>query len=321
MKSLLRQALIHISRSPAPTGFYHRGKVLPLRRKSVLGGAFKEKDNYLAESFPRTKDVPTQSPLFWVTHKDRYLRQLLIRDIQEETGRNLVVYFTDCDRTLAQIDQSDDVAISELLTANADKPLDLLLETNGGATDATEKVCGLLRQADPSLRVIVPRRAKSNGTVIALCGSIILMGPQSELGPIDPSIGGVPAEFVVNAPPGSFSPIDIQFADAARKQTRKLASALLCTGMMSSCTPAEIQDTVEKLATKDLYHSHGSSIDADEAQRLHLNVLKFIPNDPLWMKIWLLRTMLQHDCGLHGYAKLFEGEIVSSAVPIQNPAS
>lgn len=274
----------------------------------------------MANCFPRTTDLPTQTPLFWVTHKDRYLRQLLIRDIEDLTKRSLIVYFSDCDRTTAQIDQSDDVAISELLTACAGKPIDLLLETNGGMTDATEKICGLLRQAAPDLRVIVPRRAKSNGTVIALCGSTILMGQQSELGPIDPSILGVPAEYIVNAPPGSMTAIDVQWATSARKQTEKLASVLLSSGMMKSCKQMEIDDTVQKLATKSVYHSHGSSIDADEAISLKLSIIKYSPDDPLWQKIWLLRTMYQHDCGLHGYAKLFEGSSVSTAVPIQKPA-
>jgi len=268
----------------------------------------------MSESFPRTTENPKQSPLFWVTHKDRYLRQLLIRDIQVLTQRKLVVYFSDCERTGAQIDPSDDIAISELLTACSGAPVDLLLETNGGFTDATEKVCGILRQAAPDLRVIIPRKAKSNGTVIALCGSHILMGQQSELGPIDPSIGGIPAEFIVNAPAGTMNPIDVQFANAARLQTWKLASTLLSTGMMQAFTQQQIEDTVRKLATKSEYHSHGSSIDADEAAKLNLSIIKYLPDDALWQKIWLLRTMYQHDCGLHGYAKLFEGEIVSTTV-------
>ncbi|MDB6060258.1 MAG: hypothetical protein JWM78_361 [Verrucomicrobiaceae bacterium] len=160
----------------------------------------------MPDCFPRTKNLPSQSPLFWVTHKDRYLRQLLIRDIEEETGRQLIVYFTDCERSNAQIDGSDDAYIAELLQKCAGKATDLLLETNGGMTDATEKISAQLRQATPDLRVIVPRRAKSNGTLIALCGTSILMGFESELGPIDPSINGVPVEFVLGAPPGSFNP-------------------------------------------------------------------------------------------------------------------
>jgi hypothetical protein len=37
-------------------------------------------DNH-EEYFPRGKALPAQSPLFWVDQKDRYIRQLLIRDI------------------------------------------------------------------------------------------------------------------------------------------------------------------------------------------------------------------------------------------------
>ncbi len=273
----------------------------------------------MPDCFPRNSVTPEHSPLFWVSHKDRYLRQLLIKDIEAITQRNLVVYFTDCDRTNAQIDQSDDVAIYELLSKINGKAIDLLLETNGGVTDATEKICGLLRQATDNLRVIVPRRAKSNGTVIALCGSCILMGIESELGPIDPSIGGIPAEFVINAPPGSFDTLHLQYADVARKQTRKLAYNLLSTGMMKDYSPEEVEDTVNKLATKDHYHSHGSSIDSDEAARLNLKVEKLLPDDDLWKKIWLLRTMYQYDCGIYRYAKLFEGNFVSSAVLAIDP--
>ena len=274
----------------------------------------------MPDCFPRNAVTPEHSPLFWVAHKDRYLRQLLIKDIEAITNRNLIVYFTDCDRTIAQIDQSDDVAIYELLSKINGKSIDLLLETNGGLTDATEKICGLLRQATDDLRVIVPRRAKSNGTVIALCGSSILMGIESELGPIDPSIGGIPAEFVINAPPGSFDTLHLQYADVARKQTRKLASTLLGTGMMKEYSSEDVEDTVNKLATKDHYYSHGSSIDPDEAICLKLKVEKLLPDDDLWKKIWLLRTMYQYDCGIYGYAKIFEGNFVSSAVLANNSA-
>lgn len=270
----------------------------------------------MSDCFPRSKDLPQQSALFWVTHKDRYLRQILIRDIQELTGRSLVVYFTDCDTSSAQIDSTDDIHLSELLTKCTPGGVDLLLETNGGMTDATEKICALLRQFAPDLRVIVPRRAKSNGTVIALTGSTVVMGTESELGPIDPSINGIPVEFLLNAPAGSFGPLDIQFAITARKQTEKLARELLTTGMMHGREASELETTISKLATRDHYHSHGSVIDAREAISLGLNVTFLTPDDELWRKIWLLRSMYQYDCSRNGYAKVFEGSQVSSAVAI-----
>lgn len=265
------------------------------------------------DCFPRTTTLPKQSPLFWVTHKDRYLRQQLIRDIQETTDRDLIVYFTDTDRSSLQIDGGDDQYLVELLTACKRGRVDLLLETPGGFTDATEKVCSVLRALAPDLRVIVPRRAKSNGTVIALTGNNILMSSSSELGPIDPSFNGIPVDFVLNAPAGSFDAITYQVALTGKKQTEKLATQLLATGMMSD-RQADIPEVIAKLASRDHYHSHGSVIDVDEASSLGLNVTKLALEDDLWGRIWLLRTMYAYDAGIYGYGKIFEGEFVSSAI-------
>jgi ClpP class serine protease len=268
----------------------------------------------VADSFPRSKSIPKQSPLFWVMHKDRYLRQQLIQDIQEDTGRELIVYFTDTERSDAQIDQGDDQYLYELLKHRKHEPVDLLLETNGGFTDPTEKICSVLRQLAPDLRVIVPRRAKSNGTVIALCGKEILMSATSELGPIDPSLNGTPIEFILNAPLGSVDPILVQIANAFMQQTKKLASHLLKTGMMAGKRDQEVQEIVDMLASRDKYHSHGSVIDANEAKGLGLSATNLSADDPLWQKIWLLRTMYAYDCSRNGHAKLFEGVLVSAAV-------
>lgn len=267
----------------------------------------------MADSFPRSKDIPKQSPLFWVTHKDRYLRQQLIQDIQEDTGRELIVYFTDTERTSAQIDQGDDQYLYELLRQKKKDGVDLLLETNGGWTDPTEKICALLRNLAPDLRVIVPRRAKSNGTVIALCGNSIVMSPTSELGPIDPHLQGTPIDFIINAPTGVIDPIMVQVAHSLMNQTKKLATNLLTTGMMSA-QAGNVAGVVDKLASRNHYHSHGSVIDATEAIQLGLNVVSLGHEDPLWQKLWLLRTMYAYDCARNGHAKLFEGAVVSAAV-------
>lgn len=265
------------------------------------------------EYFPRTTGLPAQSPLFWVTHKDRYLRQLLIRDIEEHTKRELLVYFTDVDNSDAQIDPGDDQFLLELLKDRVRAPVDLLLETAGGYTDATEKVCSLLRQLAPELRVVVPRKAKSNGTVIALAGQAIAMSATSELGPIDPAVIGIPAEFIAKDP-GAYQAAVVRTAETAARQTRTLATTLLQTGMMKGQEAGKIAETVSKLATRDCYASHGAVIDSTEAVALGLNVEVFAANDPLWEKFWLLRTMYAFDCPRNGYAKLFESARISSAV-------
>jgi hypothetical protein len=77
------------------------------------------------EKFPRTIELPSQSPLFWVEQKDRYLRQLLIRDIQEETTRKFVVYFANRYEVGSEIDHRDCSLISELFRDVGGDPVDV----------------------------------------------------------------------------------------------------------------------------------------------------------------------------------------------------
>lgn len=270
------------------------------------------------EYFPRTTDLPTQSPLFWAAHKDRYLRQLLIRDIEAITNRALIVYFSDDVSLQCQIDSGDDVQLAELLQACGSRPVDLMLETVGGMTDATEKLCSILRANKRDYRVVVPRRAKSNGTVIALSGSEIVMGVESELGPIDPSFNNIPVEFILNSPPGTVNPIEYQVAETFRKQTEKLARDMLKTGMLAGSQDEVIEDLIGKIATRDHYHSHGSVISAEEAIKIGLKVNYLSPDVDLWRKFTLLRAMYQYDCRQQSYLKIFEGaqtSLVVSAAP------
>jgi hypothetical protein len=196
------------------------------------------------DQFPRSKLLPRQTPLFWVAEKDRYLRQLLIRDIQEATGRTLLVYFASFNDTRAQILAGDDAYFMEMIRDADGGPVDLVIETPGGATDTTEKITTLLRTLVPDLRVIVPCQAKSNGTILALVGTDILMGACSELGPADPLVmlsptQVVPAQFLLNAQ--QVDPIFVQAAAYAVRQTAMLATNLLSTGMMKGRDLTDIE--------------------------------------------------------------------------------
>jgi hypothetical protein len=77
--------------------------------------------------------------------------------------------------------------------------LDLILHTPGGDIAATESIVDDLWQMfDKDIRVIVPQLAMSAGTMIACSAKSILMGKQSNLGPIDPQLRGVPAQAVLD---------------------------------------------------------------------------------------------------------------------------
>jgi membrane-bound ClpP family serine protease len=61
-------------------------------------------------------------------------------------------------------------------------PFDLMLETSGGGTDATESLVSLIKNLAMDLRVLVVNAAKSNGTLPGLAACSIVMGPQVAIG-------------------------------------------------------------------------------------------------------------------------------------------
>lgn len=266
-----------------------------------------------AERFPRSTDLPSQSPLFWVEQKDRYLRQLLIRDIEEITGRRLIVYFANRFEQ-ADIDARDALYVTELLGDIGPEPLDILLETNGGQTDATEALISTIQNLSGDFRVLVANAAKSNGTLIALAARSIVMGASSELGPIEPAFNGIPCSILVQPQIAQENFPLHMFGQYALQQSRALAKKLLSEGMMKGRTEQEINDSVQKLSSRDVYYSHGSVINHAEATALGIKIEYLPPGDPLWERMWLLYCMYDHDCRKSRYLKVFEGHARSTAV-------
>jgi hypothetical protein len=276
--------------------------------------------NERIEKFPRSTELPSQSPLFWVEQKDRYLRQLLIRDLEELTKRRLVVYYANRFEN-AQIDNRDCTFAPELFGDVGNDPVDLLLETSGGATDATESLITLLRNVTKDFRVIVANAAKSNGTLLGLASKSIVMGATSELGPIEPLVNNIPCSILIQPQIAAQNFPLHKYGEFALNQSRKLAKALLIEGMMKGKPDADIELVVQKLSSRDVYFSHGSAIDHTEAKSLGLSIEYLAPDDPIWQRIWLLFCMYEHDCRRSRFIKLFEGRYRSTAVaaPISGP--
>lgn len=65
------------------------------------------------------------------------------------------------------------------------KPVALLIDSPGGSAKAAYQIATLLRRHCGSFVAVVPRYAKSAGTLLALGASTIKMGLQAELGPLD----------------------------------------------------------------------------------------------------------------------------------------
>jgi serine dehydrogenase proteinase len=92
-------------------------------------------------------------------------------------------------------DQSTEGAIARCCTARFGYPgepfegtIDLILDTFGGSLDSAFKTVLFLTRFTKRLRVFVPRRAKSAGTLMAIGAYQLYMSPFAELGPLDTQI-------------------------------------------------------------------------------------------------------------------------------------
>lgn len=132
------------------------------------------------------------------------VRRKYLLEIQNITGRNVIAYYSGW----LQKPSSPDTAVNDkdksgfMLTIhklNKSKGLDLLLHTPGGDIAATESLVDYLYSIfGHDIRAIVPQISMSAGTMIALSAKEILMGKQSNLGPIDPQYGGVACKAILD---------------------------------------------------------------------------------------------------------------------------
>ncbi len=92
-----------------------------------------------------------------------------------------------------------------LQSASKDKDKDkhpeilLVVHSRGGQIEPAYLISKCCREYSKRFVVCVPRKAKSAATLVCLGASEIHMGSMSELGPIDPQMGGFPALGLSNA--------------------------------------------------------------------------------------------------------------------------
>lgn len=126
-------------------------------------------------------------------------RQALMREIElARDGRTLICFFNfDRESTpripgiqtqfLPDTKESFFRVIKETVPTGG--KVDVCIYTRGGDTNAVWPIASLLREFDPDFEVLVPFRCHSGGTLLALAAKRIILGPMSELSPIDPSTG------------------------------------------------------------------------------------------------------------------------------------
>lgn len=273
-------------------------------------------------------------------------RKVQLRRIAElRGGRDILVIAADLNKGAAPISLGypDILPIKDQLDNLTGKALDILLETPGGSGEVTEDIVRLVRSKYAAVAVIVPGWAKSAGTILAMAGDEILMGPASALGPIDAQLAWQGKVFSADAllegmekiktEVGStgvlnkayipilqgISPGELQSAENALKFARVLVTGWLAkykfkdwTTHSSSGKPvtdaereARAQEIASQLCDHRRWLVHGRSIKIEDFQEMRLRITDFSKNPDLFDAIQRYHTLLQMTFATNTY-KVFE---------------
>jgi hypothetical protein len=251
---------------------------------------------------------PPQTPLFHAQHSDRYARQDLIRAYERRFGCRLIV--------MVDVIFPESVTFFEELLegADPDEDLHLLLDSPGGDGETAVRLVRSAQARCRELTVIVPNQAKSAGTILLIGAHHILMGPTSDLGPVDPQFpdrerGGLfsakdliaavdSAERAIAENPESY-PLHVSLlADVTAVMVQQARSALarstdLVREALSSNTDRDekentrIAEALQEILI-DLPREHGAVFGADDALKAGLPVIRADPKGEQWQIIWRL---------------------------------
>ena len=105
-------------------------------------------------------------------------------------GSNVITYITGDRENVSTRIAPDIIRVffRHLEAMGQSERIDLFLYTRGGDVLTPWRLVNLIREYTDHFSILVPFRAYSAGTLIALGANEIVMGKMGELGPIDPSV-------------------------------------------------------------------------------------------------------------------------------------
>lgn len=227
------------------------------------------------------------------------IRRKYLSIMHQYTGRNVIAYysaFLQKPNISSSIDDNDKNAFMQTVYGlEKSKGLDLILHTPGGNTAATESIVHYLKSIfGKDVRAFIPQMAMSAGTMIALSCKEIVMGKQSNIGPIDPQFGGMSCAGVIeefNAAkedirknPSSaalwqviiskYHPTFLGDCTKAIDWSQTMVHDWLCDNMLSeNDNPSEAATAiVNRLSSHQETFTHSRHIHIDECQKLGIKV-------------------------------------------------
>ncbi len=234
----------------------------------------------------------------------------IIKQLSEaRAGSNVITYVTSTRPGLNIQMTGDQVrylynVISEIGTPKSECKIDLFICSNGGDIVVPWRVVNLIREFCSDFTVLVPYRAYSAATLLAMGADKIIMHPMGELGPIDPAFN-IPVDpknimaglrqlnvedvtsfmelinddfhinheeevvEVVKLLAQQVTPLDLGMVKRTHSQAKMLAKKLLLKHMPKE-QEQKIEQIVDTLKTKLFYHGH--PIVRNEAIELGLKV-------------------------------------------------
>ncbi|MDP2956263.1 MAG: hypothetical protein Q8N53_07570 [Longimicrobiales bacterium] len=118
-------------------------------------------------------------------------RKAQLAQVAALRGRAVIVMASDMrkgNNAPISISYEDILPFTDLLEGLGGAAVDVILETPGGSAEVAEDLVRGLRERFETVSFIIPGWAKSAGTIMAMAGDEILMGPSSAVGPIDAQI-------------------------------------------------------------------------------------------------------------------------------------
>jgi len=229
-----------------------------------------------------------------------FVRRKYLRRANEITGRNVIAYYSSFlqkpNLEQGSIDDNDKNGFMAVIhKMDRSKGLDLILHTPGGNLAATESIVDYLKHMfGNNIRAIIPQIAMSAGTMIACSCKTIVMGKQSNLGPIDPQLNGISAPGVVEEFKRAateikghsekipiwqviisrYHPTFIGECEKAIEWSNQIMTKWLLDNMLSGDSSADkrLDSIMKYISSHSETMSHSRHIGIDECERIGLNI-------------------------------------------------
>ena len=274
------------------------------------------------------------------------VRRRYMKKLHKKTGRNVIAYYSGwlSNPTAFGIDVNDEDKAAFMMAIHGldkAKGLDLILHTPGGGIAAAESLVDYLRRIfGYDIRAIVPHLAMSAGTMIACTCKSIVMGKQSNLGPIDPQLNGLPAAAVKkeieraiaeiqNYPErlqfwqfvlSKYTPTFVGQCEQAVIMAANFVRDRLLDNMLNGDADAvaKADAIVTGLSDVDDNKSHARHIHIDKCEALGLKIERLEDDQELQEAVLTVHHCFMHSLSVSGAAKLVENQ--NGAAFIKLPA-